>query len=80
MELTLVLPHVSLPTSSARFGSLVIRKLSKIVPDLTYIREVNSNAHFTIIPSHFTIIKTNAITKKTLEIFKMTTASQFPLC
>lgn len=34
--LTLVLPHVSLPTSSARFGSLVIRKLSKIVPDLTY--------------------------------------------
>lgn len=32
---TLVLPHVSFPTSSASFGSSVIRKLSKIVPDLT---------------------------------------------
>lgn len=40
VEHTLVLPQVSLPTSSARFGSLVIRKLSKIVPDLTYIEQV----------------------------------------
>lgn len=32
---TLVLPHVSFPTSSASFGSSVIKKLSKIVPDLT---------------------------------------------
>lgn len=63
-EHTLVLPQVSLPTSSARFGSLVIRKLSKIVPDLTYVEQV----YFTFIKL-ISQINVNAKTNKNLYSF-----------
>lgn len=45
MSHTFVAPHVSFPMSSASFTSSVIRKLSKMVPDLTWAQNWPSAWH-----------------------------------